>query len=62
MNFKKLTTKDGNTVFLNTDLATEMRRTNKNTATLVYFGKDYVLVKESPEEIFQLPCVYDVQY
>lgn len=59
MNFKKLTTKDGSSIFLNIDVATEMRRTNKNTATLVYFGKDYVLVKESPEEIFQTPSVYN---
>lgn len=64
MNFKKLTTKDGNPVFLNIEFVTEMRRTNKDTATLVYFGKDNspVLVKEKPEEIFQLPDIYNVQY
>lgn len=56
MNFKKLITKDGNPVFLNIELATEMRRTNKDTATLVYFGKDNVLVKETPEEILQSLC------
>jgi len=62
MNFKKLTTKDGNPIFLNIDLATEMRRTNKDTATLVYFGKDSVLVREAPEEIFQTPCIYNVTF
>lgn len=63
MNFKKLTTKGGSPIFLNIELATEMRRTNKDTATLVYFGKDnYSLVKETPEQIFQLPDIYNVQF
>lgn len=67
MNFKKLTKPDGSMAYVNLELATEITRTKKGDVTRINFNQYknsliLVFVKETPEEIFQLPDVYNVQY
>ena len=62
MNTKKLTTKEGKDIFVNIELATSIKRSGSSNVTVISFSKDYyVIVTETPEEIFQLPSVYNVQ-
>ena len=62
MNTKKLTTKDGKIIFVNLDLATNIWQSGRGNVTVIRFDKDNdVFVTETPEEIFQLPSVYNVQ-
>ena len=62
MNTKKLTTKEGKDIFVNIELATSIKRSGSSNVTVISFSKDYyVIVTETPEEIFQLPSVYNAQ-
>ena len=62
MNTKKLKTKEGKDIFVNIELATSIKRSGSSNVTVISFSKDYyVIVTETPEEIFQLPSVYNAQ-
>jgi len=61
MNVKKLTSKDGKFIYVNLDLATAIYKSSRGLITIISFDKDNdVFVTETPEEIFQLPSVYNV--
>ena len=54
MKFIKLTLKDGRDVFVNTKKITEIIRQNSEGSFITMGGKNFVTVKESPEQIFVL--------
>lgn len=62
MNTKKLTSRDGKFIYVNLDLATSIWQSSRGNVTVIRFSdKNDVFVTETPEEIFQLPSVYNVQ-